>query len=308
MGSSCAAAGPPTRQLLDRDACHHGPVTGSLIVAATPIGNPDDASPRLAAAMAGADVVAAEDTRRLARLARELGVAMRGDVVSFYESVEAARLPGLLRRLAAGDTVLLVTDAGMPSVSDPGYTLVSAAVAAGQQVTVIPGPSAVLAALAVSGLPCDRFCFEGFPPRRAGERARWLAALAVEPRAVVFFESPHRIEATLIAAAHQFGADRRAAVCRELTKTYEEVVRGTLGELAQWAAGGVLGEITVVVAGAPPTDTTTGTPAEWAAAVAGDEASGLSRKEAIKAASVRFGVPKREVFDAVVAQRTVPPA
>lgn len=281
-------------------------MAGTLIVAATPIGNPGDASPRLTAALAAADVVAAEDTRRLARLARDLGVPVRADVLSFYQSVEDARLPGLLRRLAEGATVVLLTDAGMPSVSDPGYSLVSAAVAAGHRVTVIPGPSAVLAALAVSGLPCDRFCFEGFPPRKAGERSRWFAALAEEPRAIVFFESPHRIAATLAAAAAHLGQDRPAAVCRELTKTYEEVVRGGLGELARWAQSGVLGEVTVVVAGAPAGAGAQGTAADWVAAVAAAEAAGQSRKEAIKAVAVRFAVPKREVFDAIVTNARVP--
>lgn len=279
---------------------------GTLILAATPIGNIGDASPRLVAALEQADVLAVEDTRRLGRLARDLGVHYRGDAVSFYEAVETARIPGLLHRLAAGDTVLLLTDAGMPSVSDPGFRLVGAAVAAGVRVTVIPGPSAALAALAVSGLPSDRFCFEGFPPRKAGERARWLADLASQERTIVFFESPHRIAACLAAAAQAFGDDRPAAVCRELTKTYEEVVRGPLGDLAQWAADGVLGEITVVIAGAPPQAGGEGTPADWVAAVAAAEAAGQPRKEAIKAVAVRFGVPKREVFDAIVTAPRVP--
>jgi 16S rRNA (cytidine1402-2'-O)-methyltransferase len=222
---------------------------GTLTVAAAPIGQPRDASGRLAAALAGADVIAAEDTRRVRRLAADLGVTLAGRIVSYYDSVERARVPGLLAALRDGSDVLLVTDAGMPGVSDPGYRLVAGAAAEGLPVTVLPGPSAVTAAVAVSGLPSDRFCFEGFPPRRAGERERRFAELAAEPRTLVFFESPRRIAATLAELAAAFGAGRRAVVCRELTKTHEEIRRGTLGELAEWAAAGTLGEITLVVAG-----------------------------------------------------------
>jgi 16S rRNA (cytidine1402-2'-O)-methyltransferase len=228
------------------------PPSGVLVLAATPIGDPQDAAPRLAREIAGADVVAAEDTRRLRRLCADLGVTPSGSVLSYHEHNEAARTPELVERLVAGGRVVVVTDAGMPSVSDPGYRLVDAAVAAGVRVTCVPGPSAVLMALAVSGLPVDRFCFEGFLPRKAGERSRVLEALAEEGRTMVFFEAPHRIDATLLAMAAAFGEGRRAAVCRELTKTYEEVRRGGLSELAAWAADGVRGEITVVVAGAPP--------------------------------------------------------
>lgn len=225
-------------------------VAGVLLLAATPIGNPKDASPRLAQALADSRVVAAEDTRRLHRLAAELEVQPRGRVVSYHEHNEASRTTELLAALLAGDDVLVVTDAGMPSVSDPGYRLVAAAVEHDVRITCLPGPSAVLAALAVSGLPVARFCFEGFLPRRPGERDRALADLAAEPRTMVFFEAPHRLAATLGAMAERFGADRRAAVCRELTKTYEEVRRGPLGELADWSADGVRGEISIVVSGA----------------------------------------------------------
>ena len=226
------------------------PPAGVLVLAATPIGDPRDAAPRLAHEIATADVVAAEDTRRLRRLCADLGVGPRGSVVSYHEHNEASRTPVLVQRLVAGERVLVVTDAGMPSVSDPGYRLVTAAVEAGVQVTCVPGPSAVLMALAVSGLPVDRFCFEGFLPRKAGERSRLLAALADERRTMVFFEAPHRLDVTLAAMATAFGDSRNAAVCRELTKTYEEVRRGPLSELALWAADGVRGEITVVVEGA----------------------------------------------------------
>jgi 16S rRNA (cytidine1402-2'-O)-methyltransferase len=223
-----------------------------LVLAATPIGDPRDAAPRLGEELSAADVVAAEDTRRLRRLCGDLGVTPRGTVLSYHEHNESSRTAELVERLVAGDRVVVVTDAGMPSVSDPGYRLVTAAVQAGVRVTCVPGPSAVLMALAVSGLPVDRFCFEGFLPRKPGERARALQALAGERRTMVFFEAPHRIEASLRAMAEAWGADRQAAVCRELTKTYEEVRRAGLGALADWAAEGVRGEITVVVAGSAP--------------------------------------------------------
>ncbi|MDN5797751.1 MAG: 16S rRNA (cytidine(1402)-2'-O)-methyltransferase [Intrasporangium sp.] len=228
------------------------PSAGVLVLAATPIGDPRDAAPRLADELSTADVIAAEDTRRLRRLLTDLAVTPAGTVLSYHEHNEASRTAELIERLQAGDRVVVVTDAGMPSVSDPGYRLVVAAVEHGVRVTCVPGPSAVLMALAVSGLPVDRFCFEGFLPRKAGERARTLAGLADEPRTMVFFEAPHRLAETLTAMRDTFGADRAAAVCRELTKTYEEVRRGPLGELAGWAAEGVKGEVTVVVAGAAP--------------------------------------------------------
>ena len=274
-----------------------------LVLAGTPIGDPADAPARLAAELAAADVIAAEDTRRLRRLTQELGVEPAGRVVSYFEANESARTPELVARLVEGARVLLVTDAGMPSVSDPGFRLVTAAVAAGVRVTAVPGPSAVLTALALSGLPVDRFCFEGFLPRKAGERARTLAANADEPRTMVFFEAPHRLGETLTAMADAFGADRPAAVCRELTKTYEEVRRGPLGELAAWAAEGVRGEITVVVGGAEPKRAEDTTPEELAALVAEREAGGEHRKAAIAAVAAQTGVPKRAVFDAVVAAK-----
>jgi 16S rRNA (cytidine1402-2'-O)-methyltransferase len=271
---------------------------GTLVLAATPIGRVEDASPRLARELAEADVVAAEDTRRLKRLATDLGVTVGGRVVSYFEGNEAQRTPLLLEELEAGHRVLLVTDAGMPSVSDPGYRLVAAAVAADVPVTSVPGPSAVLAALAVSGLPVDRFCFEGFLPRKAGERARRLAALAGEERTLVFFEAPHRTQATLAAMAEAWGAERGAAVCRELTKTYEEVRRGPLSRLADWAAGGVRGEVTIVVAGADAAGVRTDDES-LRAAVADLEAAGTSRKDAIVEVARSAGVPKRHVYQLV---------
>jgi 16S rRNA (cytidine1402-2'-O)-methyltransferase len=276
---------------------------GRLLLAGVPLGNPGDATARLRDALATADIVAAEDTRRLRRLAADLGVTIAGRIVSYFDGNEQRRTPELAGDLVAGATVLLVTDAGMPSVSDPGYRLVAAAVERDVPVTVLPGPSAVTAALALSGLPCDRFCFEGFPPRKPGERRAVFGALAAERRTMVFFEAPHRIAASLADLAGAFGADRPAAVCRELTKTYEEVRRGPLGELAEWAAGGLLGEITVVVAGAPDRPDAPMNAAGLASAVADGEASGLTRKEAIAAVASANGLPKRDVFDAVIAAK-----
>jgi 16S rRNA (cytidine1402-2'-O)-methyltransferase len=273
--------------------------SGVLVLAATPIGRAADAPPRLATELADADVIAAEDTRRLMRLAGELGVDVAGRVTSYFEGNEAARTPGLVERLAGGARVVLVTDAGMPSVSDPGYRLVVAAVEAGVTVTAVPGPSAVLTALAVSGLPVDRFCFEGFLPRKAGERSRRLASLADEPRTLVFFEAPHRTAAALEAMAEAFGAARPAAVCRELTKTHEEVRRGALAELATWAGQGVRGEVTIVVGGAVASARVADDPDALRAAVADEEASGTTRRDAIKVVAGRAGVPKRTVYDAV---------
>ncbi|MEV6386334.1 16S rRNA (cytidine(1402)-2'-O)-methyltransferase [Streptomyces sp. NPDC051773] len=278
-------------------------MTGILVLAGTPIGEIADAPPRLAQELAGADVVAAEDTRRLRRLTQALGVQPGGRIVSYFEGNEAARTPELVEALVGGARVLLVTDAGMPSVSDPGYRLVAAAVEKDIRVTAVPGPSAVLTALALSGLPVDRFCFEGFPPRKAGERLARLREVAEERRTLVYFEAPHRLDATLAAMAEAFGAGRRAAVCRELTKTYEEVKRGSLGELAEWAAAGVRGEITVVVEGAPEKGPEELDAEELVRRVRVREEAGERRKEAIAAVAVEAGVPKREVFDAVVAAK-----
>ncbi|WP_262064096.1 16S rRNA (cytidine(1402)-2'-O)-methyltransferase [Streptomyces sp. STR69] len=278
-------------------------MTGTLVLAGTPIGDMQDAPPRLAEELAGADVVAAEDTRRLRRLTQALGVQPKGRVVSYFEGNESARTPELVEALVGGARVLLVTDAGMPSVSDPGYRLVAAAVAKDIKVTAVPGPSAVLTALALSGLPVDRFCFEGFLPRKAGERLSRLREVAGERRTLVYFEAPHRLDDTLAAMAEAFGAERRAAVCRELTKTYEEIKRGPVGELAAWAAEGVRGEITVVVEGAPEQAEELDAD-ELVRRVRVREEAGERRKEAIAAVAIEAGVPKREVFDAVVAAKT----
>jgi 16S rRNA (cytidine1402-2'-O)-methyltransferase len=274
---------------------------GALVLAGTPIGDPADASARLVAELAAADLVAAEDTRRLARLTSALGVKLAGRVVSYHEHNEAARIPDLVEAVRSGSRVLLVTDAGMPSVSDPGYRLVVAMVAAGLPVTAVPGPSAVLTALALSGLAVDRFCFEGFLPRKAGERSRALQALAREPRTMGFFEAPHRLGPALAAMIEAFGGERPAAVCRELTKTYEEVRRGSLAELATWAEGEVRGEITVVVAGATPV---VADPAVAVSDVQARVAGGERLKEAVAAVAAETGLAKRDLYAAALAAKS----
>jgi 16S rRNA (cytidine1402-2'-O)-methyltransferase len=273
--------------------------TGTLVLAATPIGDPRDAAPRLGAELATADVIAAEDTRRLKRLLTALEVAPTGRVLSYHEHNEAARTPELVERLLAGERVVVVTDAGMPSVSDPGYRLVAAAVEAGIRVTCVPGPSAVLMALAVSGLPVDRFAFDGFLPRKAGERSRVLAEAAQERRTLVYFEAPHRLAETLEAMADAFGPTRRAAVCRELTKTYEEVRRGTLAELCTWAAEGVRGEITVVVAGAERVVTSVD---DALHGIRERVAAGERLKDVAADVASRTGLSKKALYDAAVAK------
>jgi 16S rRNA (cytidine1402-2'-O)-methyltransferase len=277
--------------------------SGTLTLAAAPIGRAEDASERLRDALGAADIIAAEDTRRLRRLTADLGVATTARIVSYYDANERARAAELVEELREGRDVLVVTDAGLPGVSDPGYRLVTAAIEADVPVTVLPGPSAVTTALVISGLPSDRFCFEGFLPRKARERASRLAALADEPRTMVFFEAPHRLTAALEAMAGALGADRPAAVCRELTKTYEEVRRGPLGELAAWSSGGVRGEITIVVGGAPersgPVDL-----AALADEVERRVADGAARKDMIGEVAREHRVPKRDLYDAVIARKT----
>jgi 16S rRNA (cytidine1402-2'-O)-methyltransferase len=271
-----------------------------VLLAATPLGNPRDASPRLAEAIEAADVVAAEDTRKCRRLAAALGVEPAGRVVSFYEAVETARLPGLLASLREGASVLLVTDAGMPSVSDPGYRLVAACVAEEIPLSCLPGPSAVTAALAVSGLASERFCFEGFAPRKPGERRRWLAGLAGEARTCVFFESPRRLAATLADAVAELGGERLGAVCRELTKTHEEIRRGRLAELAEWASGGVRGEVTVVLAPGEPAEPDIDA---LAGEVAARAEAGERLKDAAAAVAAEHGTSTKRLYDAAVAAR-----
>ncbi len=280
-------------------------MSGTLVLAATPIGDSRDASSRLIEELSTAALVAAEDTRRLRRLCDRLGVSVGGRVVSYHEHNEASRTADLVEALLAGERVVLVTDAGMPSVSDPGYRLVSEAVRHDIPVTCVPGPSAVLMALAVSGLPVDRFCFEGFLPRKTGERERTIAALVGEQRTMVFFEAPHRLPAMLTSLAGGFGGDRPAAVCRELTKTYEEVRRGGLAELAAWAADGVRGEITVVVAGRVSTGV--GGETDLASAVHGIQArvaAGERLKDVCREVSAATGLTSKQLYDAVIAGRS----
>ena len=270
---------------------------GRLLLGATPLGQPLDASPRLIAALGGADVVAAEDTRRVRTLAKALDVRITGRVVSLFDQVEAARAPALVTEVKAGATVLVVSDAGMPVISDPGYRLVVACVDAGLQVQCLPGPSAVTTALAVSGLPSDKFCFEGFAPRKSSARRTWLASLADERRTCVFFESPRRLGECLRDAVEQLGGARPAVVCRELTKVHEEVVRGSLDELATWASDGVLGEITVVLAGATPHADLPSLVAQVQDLVAG----GVRVKDACgEVAAAHPGVRSRQLYDAVL--------
>jgi 16S rRNA (cytidine1402-2'-O)-methyltransferase len=273
---------------------------GRLLLGATPLGQPSDASPRLIDALGSADVVAAEDTRRVRNLAKTLGVVITGRVVSLFDQVEAARVPALVDAVQAGATVLVVSDAGMPVISDPGYRLVVACVDAGLRVHCLPGPSAVTTALAVSGLPAEKFCFEGFAPRKNSARRTWLASLADERRTCVFFESPRRLPACLRDAVEQLGGARQAVVCRELTKVHEEVVRGSLVELARWAADGALGEITVVLAGATPRVD----PMSLVAQVEDLVAGGVRVKEACgQVAAAHPEVRSSQLYDAVLRSR-----
>ena len=280
---------------------------GAVVLAATPIGNAEDASPRLRRLLAEADVVAAEDTRRLHALAARLGVTVAGRVTSYHEHNEEARADELLDVVADGGTVLVVSDAGMPAVSDPGYRVVARAVERDLRVTAAPGPSAVLTALALSGLPTDRFTFEGFVPRKAGERSRWLGALAAEPRTMVFFEAPHRITDTLHAMADAFGADRPAAVCRELTKTYEEVLRGPLADVVAEAdaraadGAGLRGEICVVVGGAPAGAAPS--VEDLVPEVLARVRAGERLKTAVADVATAAGVPKRDLYAAALAAK-----
>jgi 16S rRNA (cytidine1402-2'-O)-methyltransferase len=275
--------------------------SGRLLIGATPLGQPSDASARLVKALASADVIAAEDTRRIRTLAQALDVKPAGKVVSLYDQNEATRVPGLVAEIAAGATVLLVSDAGMPLINDPGYRLVAACIDSGLTISCLPGPSAVTTALAVSGLPSDRFCFEGFAPRKHSARMTWLVALASEQRTCVFFESPRRLPDTLRDAVDALGPDREAVVCRELTKTHEEIVRGSLGELSDWARNGVLGEITVVLAGVTPKADVQTLVGQVGALVE----SGMRVKDACaQVIAMNPGSPsRRELYDAVLRSR-----
>ena len=272
----------------------------TLILAATPLGNPGDASARLKSAIESASIIAAEDSRRFHRLCADIETTFTGRVLSFFEGNEEDRTHELLAELKSGATVLVVSDAGMPTISDPGFRLMRDAIAEGIDVSVIPGPSAVTMAIALSGLPTDRFSFEGFPPRTAGARLATFEKLRFEERTMVFFEAPHRLDDSLADCVSVFGADRHAAICREMTKRYEETIRGTLSELAMWAKNNeVLGEITLVIAGAV-TDSASLTAADMVARVREFEAAGMDRKSAISTVADEFGIAKRLVYAAVV--------
>ncbi len=274
-----------------------------MVLVGAPLGNVGDASTRLREVLSTADVIAAEDTRRLSRLARDLEITVTGRVVSYFEGNDERRTPELVEALAGGAVVAVVTDGGMPSVSDPGYRLVRAALDAGYPVTAAPGPSAVTTALALSGLPSDRFVFEGFLPRTGSHRRSRLRELAAEPRTLVVFEAPHRIAGMLTDLAAIFGDERPAAVCRELTKTYEEIRRGTAVELAAWAEREEpRGEITVVVGGAPVRPVSRPPDEELRAAVAAREAAGSTRRDAIQETADEYGLKKREVYALVTAK------
>lgn len=267
------------------------------MLAATPIGNLGDVSARLRKALDSAQIIAAEDTRTVIKLMSALALDNRPQLISLHEHNEREKANFLVEQ-ARNQDILVLSDAGMPAISDPGFVLVDAAIAAGVEVTVIPGPSAVLTALVMSGLPTDRFTFEGFVPRKGSERRSWLAELAKERRTVVFFESPHRIADTLAAAAEIMGPDRPAAVCRELTKMYEEVKRGTLAHLADWARSEVRGEIVVVIGGAPAAEPSWDDAHEDVARLI---AAGFHTKEAAAQVAARTGLSKRALYEHAVA-------
>ena len=272
----------------------------ALTLAATPLGNPLDASPRLISAIANAEIIAAEDSRRFHRLATDISATFTARVISFFEGNESDRTKELLQLLAEGKSILVVSDAGMPTISDPGFRLAREAIAAGFEVKVIPGPSAPTMALALSGLPTDRFTFEGFLPRAQGARQTHLESLRFEERTMVIFEAPHRLADCLTDAIAVFGADRKAAICREMTKTYEETVRGSLEQLQTWATGKeVLGEITLVIAGVAA-GTQEKTVADIVARVAEYVAAGMDNKAAIAQVAQECDLPKKYVYGAVV--------
>lgn len=288
---------------MHKDTDHHNGLVSELVLAAVPLGNIGDASQRLKEAITGSDIVAAEDSRRFLRLCKDLNLECRAQVISFFEGNESSRLSEIQSALESGKKVLLVTDAGMPSVSDPGYRAARMAIDHGFKLSVIPGPSAVLAALALSGLPTDSFAFDGFPPRTSGARDEWFASRAHETRTLVIFESPHRICETLESIRKEFGDERLVAVCREITKTYEETVRGNAREIHEWSLSKeMLGEFTVVIGGFEP-GTDQKSDDEIAELVKRYEQSGITRKEAIAAVAKELHLPKRKVFDIMVLQK-----
>ncbi len=274
-----------------------------LILAAIPLGNPGDASARLKEAITQVDFIAAEDSRRFGRLCAELGIIYEAKIYSFFEGNENERLEPLLEILSSGKDLLVVTDAGMPGISDPGYRLTREAIARDIPIRVLPGPSAVTTALLYSGLPTDRFCFEGFLPRTSGARITALEKLEEEERTMIFFEAPHRLEESLVDAISVLGEDRLASICREMTKTYEETIRGSLSDLLAWAQSReILGEITLVVAGFD-SSSRTHTSNDLVEMVLARESQGESRKEAIAEVAKATGIAKRAVFDVMVAHK-----
>ncbi|CAB4626900.1 MAG: 16S rRNA (cytidine(1402)-2'-O)-methyltransferase [Actinobacteria bacterium] len=276
----------------------------ALTLAATPLGNPLDASPRLKMAIENAEIIAAEDSRRFHRLASDIGASFSARILSFFEGNETNRTVELLALLREGRNVLVLTDAGMPTISDPGFRLLRDAVAANIEVHVIPGPSAPTMAIALSGLPTDRFTFEGFAPRTSGARIAFYESLRFEERTMVLFEAPHRLLDSLQDAQSILGSDRAGAICREMTKTYEETIRGTLAQLIEWAQGHeILGEITLVFAGVE-VGTETATNSQMVAQVREYESAGMDRKDAIATVARELDIPKKLVYAAVVeAQR-----
>lgn len=271
-----------------------------LILAATPLGNINDASARLKSAIENAEVIAAEDSRKFHRLASDLGVTFSARIISFFEGNEEERTVEILALLKAGSSVLVLSDAGMPTISDPGFRLMRDAIEQGIPVSVIPGPSAVTTAIALAGLPTDRFIFEGFSPRSGGAREKFFDALRNEERTIVWFEAPHRLADALHDAVGVFGTERRGAICREMTKKYEEIIRAPLGELAQWAVNNeVLGEITMVLEGAP-LQAAERSAAQMVARVGEYEQAGMDRKSAIATVADEFSISKRIVFAAMV--------
>ena len=275
-----------------------------LILAAIPLGNPGDASLNLREAIVNAKFIAAEDSRKFSRLCSDLGITYSAKIISFFEGNEIERLDELVKILESGSDLLVVTDAGMPGISDPGYRLARAAVEKNIKIKVLPGPSAVTTALLLSGLPSDRFCFEGFAPRTSGARKTWFENLANETRTIIMFEAPHRLLESLADAVAVFGPNRLGAICREMTKTYEEVIRGDLETLHNWAASSeILGEITLVIAGYDQ-DTREFSEADLIGEVLKQEAAGISRKEAIAEVARLTGRAKRDVFDAMVTHKS----
>jgi len=275
-----------------------------LILACLPIGDVRDASAHLIESIQNATYVAAEDSRKFARLCQELNIKHHAKVITFFEGNESEKIDELTTLLKSQKDILVVTDAGAPGVSDPGYRLIRAAVEADVKIKVLPGPSAVVTALLLSGLPTDRFCFEGFPPRTQGARSKWFNDLAQEERTNIFFEAPHRIVESLKDAGDAFGLDRIGAVCREMSKHYEEVVRGELSQLIEWAESkDILGEITIVISGFDP-GTREFDSAQLVQMVLNQESAGEGRKEAIAQVAKETGISKRVVFDAMVAYKS----